>query len=219
MVKIKIQFDNQILTLPVNPEELSNQSGADNEKVKIVGLGNVIIKKDVELLNVTIESFFPSINSEFYTNVSPKTCVNFINKIRKSDKIARISTEGLPVNLNMYFVINDFTFDNKAGEEEDIYYSLDITEYIPYGARIVNMQGTTNLGILEQPARVDTKPLIDQTYIIKPNDTVISITRQIIGDTARWQELYNLNTAIIGNNPNSLPVNERLILPESWVVR
>ena len=44
MVNIKIQFDKQILILPVNPEELSSERNASNEKVKIIGLGNVIIK-------------------------------------------------------------------------------------------------------------------------------------------------------------------------------
>lgn len=218
MVNIKIQFDNQILTLPVNPEELSNQRDTDNEKVKIVGLGNVVVKKDWNLLNVSIESFFPSINSEFYTNVSPRSCVEFINKIRKSDKIPRITTEGLPVNLNMYFVINEFTYDNKAGEEDDLYYTLDITEYIPYGARIINMQGTSNTGILEPPARVDTKVLIDPIYRTQDNDSVISITRKIVGDTNRWQELYQLNAATLGNQLDNIPANTRLVLPESWVV-
>ena len=52
MVNIKIQFDKQILTLPVNPEELSTERNASNEKVKIIGLGNVIIKHDEELKRV-----------------------------------------------------------------------------------------------------------------------------------------------------------------------
>lgn len=219
MVNIRIQFDNRILTLPVNPESLSNQRTADNEKVKIVGLGNVIIKKDYSLTNVNIESFFPNINSDFYKGVSPKSCVDFINKIWKSNKIARISTDGLPVNLNMFFVINDFNFDSKAGEEDDIYYTLDITEYIPYGARIINMQGNTNNGIVEEPARVDTKPLTDTLYIVKSGDSLIGITRKFVQDTSRWKELYDLNKSIIGDNPNLIYPNSRLVLPESWVIK
>ena len=76
MVNIKIQFDKQILTLPVNPEELSTERNASNEKVKIIGLGNVIIKHDEKLKRVSIDSFFPSTNNDFYTGVAPKTVLN-----------------------------------------------------------------------------------------------------------------------------------------------
>ena len=218
MVNIKIQFDRQVLTLPVNPEELSTERSADNEKVKIIGLGNVIIKHEEELKKVSIESFFPSTNSEFYTGVSPKTCVDFINRIWKSDNVARITTEGLPINLNMYFVIDEFNYDSKAGEEEDIYYTLNITEYVPYGARYVNMQ-TTYTAIASSSSRVNTKPLINQVYVVKQGDSLISITKKITGGTSRWQELYNLNTAVVGNSPNSIYTGAKLVLPESWVVK
>lgn len=218
MVNIKIQFDKQILTLPVNPEELNVERNASNEKVKIIGLGNVIVPHEAELKTVAIESFFPSPNSDFYTGVAPKTCVDFINKIWKSNKVARITTEGLPVNLNMYFVIDEFDPGSKAGEEEDIYYTLNITEYIPYGAKYVNMQ-TDYTAIASSSNRVDNKPLINQVYTVKQGDSIISITKKITGGTSRWQELYNLNTAVIGNSPNSIYTGAKLVLPESWVVK
>lgn len=218
MVNIKIQFDKQILTLPVNPEELNIERNASNEKVKIIGLGNVIVPHEEELKVVSIESFFPSTNSDFFTGVAPKTCVDFINRIWKSNKVARITTEGLPVNLNMYFVIDEFNYDHKAGEEEDIYYTLSITEYIPYGAKYVNMQ-TNYSAIASSSNRVDNKPLINQVYIVKQGDSIISITKKITGGTSRWQELYNLNTAVIGNSPNSIYTGAKLVLPESWVVK
>ena len=218
MVNIKIEFDNTILTIPVNPETITSSRSADNEKVKIVGLGNIIVKKDTSLTDLSIESFFPSPNSEFYTGVSPKSCVDFINKIWKSEKVARIVTEGLPVNINMYFVINNFDYDSRAGEEEDIYYTLEITEYVPYGAKLINMQGQ-NIGIISNSNRVNTKALINQLYTIKDGDSILSITRKIIGDTSRWKELYLENTALIGDNPENLYVGAKLTLPESWVVK
>ena len=218
MVNIKIEFNGQILTLPVNPEELNNSRSADNEKLNIVGLGNIVAKKEIGLTSLSIESFFPSPNNDFYTGISPKSCVNFINKMWKSSKVGRLITEGLPLNYNMYFVIDNFDYDSKAGEEEDLYYNLQITEFIPYGARLINMQGE-NIGIIDTANRVDTKPLIDQVYIIQKGDTILSITRKIVGDTSRWKELYLQNTALIGDNPENLYVGAKLTLPESWVVK
>lgn len=217
MVNLKIEFNNRILTLPVNPENLSPERGADNETVNIIGLGNIVIKKEISLTSISIESFFPSTNSEFYTGVSPKSCVEFINNIWKSDKYARIISEGLPVNINMFFVIDTFNPDSRAGEEEDIYYTLELTEFKPYGAKYVK-RANDNI-IISSSNRVDTKPLINQIYTVKRKDSVISITKKLTGNASRWRELYAENTATIGNNPEALYVGQKLTLPESWVVR
>lgn len=219
MVNIKIQFNNQILTLPVNPENFNPEQAADNEKVKIIGLGDISIKGDAGLRSVSIESFFPSKDSSFYTGVQPKTCIDFINMIWKSDKVARITTEGLPSNINMFFVIDNFNPDSRAGEEDDVYYTLDITEYRPYGARYVNMRGVTNNAIVGSAPRVDTKPIIERTYTVISGDYLILITKKLIGDTSRWRELYEANKTIIGNNPDLIYPGTVLTLPESWVNR
>lgn len=217
MINIRIEFNNQVLIIPVNPEEIKYSRSASNEKVQIIGLGNIVIKKGIGIGSLSIESFFPSPNNQFYTGVSPKTCVNFLNTIWNSDKVGKIVTEGLPVNLNMYFVIDNFDYDHKAGEEEDIYYTLQISQYIPYGARIINMQGETIYGVLSSTNRVNSKQLISQIYIVKPGDTVLSITKKLTGSTSKWQELYRENTAAIGNNPDVIYTGQKLILPESWV--
>lgn len=217
MVNLRIEFDNRTLTLPVNPENLEPSRSADNEEVNIIGLGNIVVKKEIGLTKLSIESFFPSVNSAFYTNVSPKTCINFINTIWKSDKYARIVSEGLPVNINMFFVINNFNYDSRAGEEEDLYYTLEITEFKAYGAKYVNK---VNENLLISPNnRINTKPILNQLYNVKQGDSIISITRKIVGDTNRWIELYSENTATIGNNPEALYVGQKLVLPESWVIR
>ena len=126
-VKIMIQFNNKQLTIPINPEEITISRTAENEDIKVVGLGNVTRKGDVGLISITIESFFPSSSSYFYTGVKPKTCIDFLNTIWKTDNknnnVAKILTSGLPVNVSMYFVINNFNYTYKAGEENDIYYT------------------------------------------------------------------------------------------------
>lgn len=217
MVNIRIEFNNQVLTIPVNPEKIEHERGANNETVNIIGLGNIAVKKEISLTKIRLESFFPSTNTDFYTGISPKNCVNFIDTIWKSDKYGRIISEGLPINLNMFFVIDNFVYDDRAGEEEDIYYTLEITEFKPYGAKYVKR--INNNLIISSTNRVDTKPLLNQIYTVKKNDSVLSITKQITGTTTRWKELYNENTAVIGNSPDLLYVGQKLTLPESWVVR
>ncbi len=135
-VSIMIQFNGKNLTLPINPEQISPTRSASNDDIDIVGLGKATRKGEPSLKKFSIESFFPSQNSYFYTGVLPKTCVEFIEEIwyaeNTNNNVAKIVTLGLPIDLNMYFVIDNFTYDHKAGEEEDIYYQLSIKEYKPY---------------------------------------------------------------------------------------
>lgn len=135
-VQILIQFNGKYLTLPINPEKISINRSADNTDLEIIGLGKATRKGEPSLDKFSIESFFPAQNSYFYTGVKPATCVEFINEIwnteNTNNNVAKITTTGLPININMYFVIDNFNYDHRAGEEDDIYYTLDIKKYVPY---------------------------------------------------------------------------------------
>lgn len=222
-VKVMIQFNGKNLTIPINPEQLSISNTADNEDISIIGLGKATRKGDPGLEEFTIDSFFPGRNSYFYTGVLPKTCVEFIQEIWKTENInnnvARIVTLGLPIDLNMYFVINNFTYDHRAGEEDDIYYKLDIKKYIPYGVKTVNVQlsglaaarasSTTNTQIT-QPSQEN------KTYTVVKGDCLWNITKKFTGDGSNWRQLYELNVNEIGSNPNLIFPNQVLILPLGW---
>lgn len=232
-VKMLIQFNKQQLTLPINPEELQVSREADNEDINIVGLGKATRKGEPGLRTCTISSFFPNKNSYFYTNVKPKTCVNFINKIWKTDNknnnVAKIVTTGLPKNLVMYFVVNNFSYNNKAGEEQDIYYELEIKEYVPYGVKLVQ---TKKKGIKTTRAKSTAVKKVDKqkqkekkkenrqtqvnkTYKVVRGDCLWNITKKYTGKGSRWRELYNLNKDKI-KNPNLIYPNQILTLPLGW---
>ena len=219
-IQIMIQFDGKSLTIPINPEELEISSDSDNENIDIVGLGPATRKGAAGLKTVTIESFFPAPGSYFYTGVFPRTCVEFIQTIHKTEnvnnKVAKIVTTGLPVNLNMYFVIEEFTYNHKAGEEEDIYYTLSIKEYIPYGVKTIN---TTLSGLAAARAVSPIAPPPPQTggtYTVVKGDCLWKIAKKFTGDGSNWTDLYALNTEVVGANPNLIYPGQELELPVGW---
>lgn len=219
-IQIMIQFNGKSLTIPINPEELEISSSSENEDINIVGLGPATRKGAAGLRTVSIESFFPAANSYFYTGVLPKTCVEFIKEIHKTENtnnnVARLVTTGLPVNLNMYFVIEEFIYDNKAGEEDDIYYTLSVKEYVPYGAKTVN----TSLSGLAAARAVSSvnppAPSTGGTYTVVRGDCLWNISKRFTGNGANWPSLYELNTAVIGRNPNLIYPGQVLQLPAGW---
>lgn len=233
-VKLMIQFNKQQLTIPINPEEMTITRAAENEDINLVGIGNATRKGDVGLYKITIESFFPAAGTYFYTGVQPATCVNFINTIfnadNKNNNVAKLVTSGLPSNISMYFVIENFEYTYKAGEESDIYYTLELKQYIPYGATVV----TKSLSGLAAARASNDKTVISQkptpapqpvqkpsppppkTYTVVRGDCLWNITKKYTGNGARWNELYNINRGVIGGNPNLIYPGQVLTLPSGW---
>lgn len=222
-VEIKIQFNGSILTIPVNPEQLTLTRGADNEEIDILGIGKAVRKGYPGLYSLQIESFFPGINSYYYTGVLPSTCVNFINSIMEAEiennNVAKITTIGLPNNLNMYCIIESFDATSKAGEEEDYYYVLNIKEYKPYGVKTIKNTSSSKTTSTKSKSRTTStakNTSKKKTYKVKKGDCLWNIAKAASGKGSNWKKLYNLNKKIIGSNPNKLKIGLVLTLPDGW---
>lgn len=227
-VAIQIQFNGKQLTLPINPEELNLSRTADNDEINIIGIGPAVRKASPGLYEVTIESFFPGEKSYFYTGVRPKTCVEFIDEIWHTDNtnnnVAKIVTTGLTKNINMYFLIEDFEWDYKAGEEEDIYYNLKIKEYKPYGVKLIktdkDIKGSKLKVKTSKKSRTASTSINTtknkRTYKVQKGDCLWNIAKAASGKGSNWKELYNLNKKVIGKNPNLIKPGQILVLPDGW---
>ena len=224
MIKITLQFNGKTLTLPVNPEQLAINRSASNSDIDIIGLGRATRKGEPGLAGLTIDSFFPGSNSYYYTGTSPRACIEFIEEIwyaeNTNNNVGRLITLGLPIDLNIYFVIDSFEYDHNAGEEDDIYYVLKIKKYVPYGVKTVNVDltglaaargGSTNIPVQSTSTK-------NNTYTVEKNDYLWNITQAAVGDGSRWKELYDLNKSIIGSNPNQIKAGQVLTLPAGWSV-
>lgn len=208
-VQIRIQFNGKFITLPINPEQITITRSAENTDLNIIGLGKTTRKGEPSLKTLSIQSFFPAQGSYFYTGVKPKTCIEFIDEIwnteNTNNNVAKITTIGLPININMYFVINNFDYDHKAGEEDDIYYKLDIKEYKAYGVKTVKVDlsglASARATAVSQPSPQTTTKTVN-TYTVQKGDCLWNITKACTGNGADWRPLYELNKSVIGANPN-----------------
>lgn len=228
-VEIKIQFNNKYLIIPINPESISRSRSASNDDIDIIGIGAATRKGSPGLESFTIESFFPGPNSYYYKGASPKTCIDFIDTIWKSDNtnntVGKITSVGLPVNINMYFVIENFDFDHKAGEEDDVYYTLKFKEYIPYGVRKISTSDAASKGYTSRAnsasntsSKSTSSSSKSKTYTVKKGDCLWNISKAASGSGSNWKKLYDLNKKVIGSNPNLIYPGQKLTLPSSWKV-
>ena len=51
-----------------------------------------------------------------------------------------------------------------------------------------------------------------KTYTVQKNDTLYNIAKKMLGDGARWKEIYNLNQDKI-SNPNLIYPGQVFVLP------
>jgi len=71
---------------------------------------------------------------------------------------------------------------------------------------------STDLG--DSPAEV-SQPFPSTSYQVKSGDCLWAIAEQQLGDPYRWVELYQLNQAAIGSNPDMIYPNTQLQLPSA----
>ena len=200
------------ITVPVNPPLLSFARSGANEVTEVVGLGEIVIPRKGKLKTFPIESWFEDYKYiEFFENAWEELKpLNF--------KVIGLKYQPMQV------VINNFNCESRAGEEADYYYTLELIEYRPYGAKLVEtpqMQTTEENTILPTVSeRIDNAPPTPQTYTIKSGDCLWNIAKQLSNQGgANWKDLYSIpeNKEIIGNNPNLIYPGQVLIVPEAWV--
>jgi hypothetical protein len=129
MIKFKLTYSNGSLELPINPEDLQDGSKNNNRVTEIISLGEIAIPGSKKLKTWTISSLFwadkisqPAI---FYKQI--------IEKLNVENKPFKFVVEGLGIDERV--IIDEFICDYKAGEEQDIYYKLVLTEAPVYGAK------------------------------------------------------------------------------------
>jgi len=58
------------------------------------------------------------------------------------------------------------------------------------------------------------QPYRRRLYSVRPNDTLYEIARRELGEGRRWNEIYRLNQARLGDRYDNLPADMQLLLPE-----
>jgi len=117
----------------------------------------------------------------------------------------RVITEGVPDTTVAGTYVITYTVYDDAGK------AYSVTRDV----RILDPNDETTILEAEVPL-ADILALLGietDTYTVVSGDSLAGIARKIYGDWSRWREIYDLNKAVIGNNPNLIYVGQTLILP------
>lgn len=216
MIRISIFRKNgTYITFPINPSESETAMSGNNQTVNIISLGDIVVPGERSLTPYAIDSFFPAEDN-------PQQYVKFIMDWWDAKEEARLIGEGL--DIDSLVIVENFATSRKAGEEDDIYFRLEMKQYRPYGASIITISSPSAMGDVNvlptPPPRIDNKPATPQAYTVKPGDSLWAISKRLSNKNgSNWRELYNIpeNKKVIGDNPHRIIPGQILQVPQSWV--
>ncbi len=204
--------EKEKLQFPVLPETIDVQSGTSNDSIKLTGLGEITIMQSRPAYKFQFSSFFPAgafPGLAVSRITAPLTLIGKLKEWKASDKpVHFIITE---VGIDLYCTIESLKYNEDGGDVGTIYYTLTLKEYREVTSRQVTIKQEKAVVTPATP-RVDNtvKP---RTYTVKRGDCLWNIAKSLLGSGSRYTEIYNLNKAVIGSNPNLIYAGQVLTIP------
>ena len=154
-----INYDGQVVQLPVNPEKVEVKFSGNNSTTEIIQLGEINLLKDRKLAEISFSSFFPQ--DDWFPAIRtrgqfkrPDFYKSFFEGIQEDKKPCRLIITGL--NITMKTSVENFSYYHQGGDHEDAYYSLDFKEYRDY--HITQIPIDPSLKRPTAPAKSPTAP-------------------------------------------------------------
>ncbi len=202
--------DGSRIHFPINPERVTMQTKARMISFDVINLGSISMSRGREPARFSWESSLPGIGrkgASFVKNWKPpldlaKQLLGWSN----TDTEVRLLVTNTAINHDV--CIATFLPD-WAGGHGDIEYSITLVE-----ARdlIITTQAQSQVQVQPEPPKRPAPPA-PKTYTVKSGDTLYGVTKQVLGDGSRWQELYSANTGVIGKDPNLIKPGQALRIP------
>lgn len=209
-----------VLILPETYEY--SLGGSAGERVDIIGLGEVVQRKDRDCIRVSFSSRIPQAGDpaieryvpDMYRTMRPAMYRFALDAfLRKGKDPIQLVIVGTPVNI--YCWVDDWTIREYGGTGKvGVYeYDLSVVEYREPGVVQVEVDPQTNTAVLpvQEEPRPDTR-IAPSTYTVKPGDTIASIAKELYGSESQMNSIFENNRESL-TNPMLLPPGTVLKMP------
>lgn len=211
--------------LPVTPSKLTLKIKGQNKTLDLISGQQINLLKNPALSEISLEVMFPHkrypfVNGElqsidYYlsyleTLITTKKHFQYIVSRVTPDGTPLYDTSSMTVSLEEYSIIDD------AENGMDVTVKLDLKQWREYGtktAQLVQPATDTEKAQVTIETQRDTSsaPQV-KTYTVVSGDCLWNIAKKLLGDGARYPEIYELNKDKI-KNPNLIYPGQVLTLP------
>ena len=152
-MRLFFHYNNQLVKMPVNPNNIELRGRGDNQTVNIVSLGEVNLLNPRQLNEFEVRSFFPSTSNAPYVLTRtdfrpPQFYIDFFNGIREDENPVLFVLSD--TNISMLVSVEVFDYRRKHGTD-DIDYTLRLKEYKQYSTRTVTVSLNANRANVAPP--------------------------------------------------------------------
>lgn len=208
------------IQLPVPPSNLSLKINNKNKTVDLLNLGEINILKDAGLSEWSFAILLPGRLYPFAVYKQgfqePRFFLAKFEQYKTSKKpvrfiVSRVAPWGAPMfDTNMMVSFETYAIEENAGEEGDIYVSLELKQYKEYLTQKVDLTPIIDNVVTatvepERPAKDPPK-----TYIVQEGDSLWLIAKKQLNDGSKYTEIAKLNNL---RSPNLIKPGQLLYLP------
>ena len=177
----------EILRLPVPPQEFQISHGTNVNVLDINSFGEIAVIGRGKLAELEISSFFPAQEYSFcvYKGLpEPYDCVDLIKKWKDTRRPIRLTITG--TNVNLACAIENFSYGEKDCTG-DVYFTLNLKEY-----RFPGAPGSKIIPELKAAKRPAEKT-VPKKYTVKSGDCLWAIAKKLYGDGSKYSILVSKN--------------------------
>lgn len=202
----------QIL-FPIPPERVAAEAESRIVVIETIELGEAGFPKGIRLSRISWEGLLPG---EARRNMSivkawrpPNEILHQLQLWRNAGTKLHLLVTRTPLNLNVYIERLEHRWGSGYG---DMDYSItfvaarDLHVYTEAERKQRSVAKTS-----AAPAR--PRPPVPKTYTVRPGDNLWAIAKKVLGDGAKWRDIYALNKSVIGADPNKISPGQVLRLP------
>lgn len=200
------------LHLPLNPERITATTTARIQTFDAIDLGEYALPRGALLVRMTFEGLLPG---------ATRKGTSLVKSWRDPREIAGDFSAWRNAGTKLRFLVTETVFNHDvyiqafehiwAGGHGDVRYSLELVQ-----ARniLIHLEGQSkSKGEVKALSASRSLPASAKTHTVVSGDTLWGIAKKHLHNGARYTEIYNINKALIGPDPNKIKPGQVLRLP------
>lgn len=221
MMAYQIYLDETLF--PMAPSKISLKVKGQNKTINLINGEEVNILNPAGLTEISLDLLLPSQNYPFAEYERGYRSAEYFLEILEALKTEQRPFRFLCVregrfntmfDTNIAVSLEDYTVSEDAKDGRDITASITLKQYVSCGTIMITLkepESSAGEAMTEEPRETEGAPQAS-SYTVKKGDCLWNIAKKLLGNGARYTEIYDLNRNQI-SNPNLIYPGQVLAIP------